>query len=390
VQRLVRLAQEHLGLDAVYVAEFVDGRQVYRALAGDARSFGLEVGDGPPLSGTYCELMVDGDIPNVIRDSSAHARVRNLAMTSAGGIAAYLGVPLRLPDGELYGTLCALSHTAQADLNPRDARFLSLVADFMVDGLASDRRTRQRRELLLAAIEAGSISSVLQPVIDLKTGRCTSFEALSRFPAGLGSPEVVFRDAEQSGLRFEVEQLAVRRAHAMLPLVGTDQRIAINVSPDVGLDLVALVPEDLPLHQLILEVTEHAAVEAYEAFREHLRPLRARGLRLSVDDAGAGFASLRHVVELQPDIIKVDRSLVSGINSDAARRSAFMTFVLLAAEIGAVVVAEGVETQAELETVARLGADAAQGYLLGRPSGDENVIRGWVDQCWATPASARR
>jgi EAL domain-containing protein (putative c-di-GMP-specific phosphodiesterase class I) len=390
VQRLVRLAQEHLGLDAVYVAEFVDGRQVYRALAGDARSFGLEVGDGPPLSGTYCELMVDGDIPNVIRDSSEDARVRDLPTTSAGGIAAYLGVPLRLSDGELYGTLCALSHTAQADLNPRDARFLSLVADFMVDGLASDRRTRQRSELLLAAIDVGSISTVLQPIIDLKTGRCTSFEALSRFPSALGSPEVVFRDAEQSGLRFEVEQLAVRRAHAMLPLVGSAQRIAINVSPDVALELVPLLPEDLPWHQLILEVTEHAAVEAYEAFREHLRPLRAAGLQLSVDDAGAGFASLRHVVELQPDIIKVDRSLVSGINNDAARRSAFMTFVLLAAEIDAVVVAEGVETQAELETVARLGADAVQGYLLGRPSGDAEVIRGWVDQSWTTPASARR
>ena len=97
-------------------------------------------------------------------------------------------------------------------------------------------------------------------------------------------------------------------------------------------------------------------------------PLRKRGVRFAVDDTGAGFASFNHVLQLRPDIIKLDRSLVADAPSDRARRTLIVAFTLLANDIGALVTAEGVETSAELETVIDLGVDHVQGYFVGRPS----------------------
>lgn len=377
VERLVRLAQDHLGMDVVYVAEFSGGKQVYRALAGDAESFGLKAGDGHALDGSYCALMTEGQIPNVIPDSAADARVRHLPSTSQLRIGAYVGVPLYLPDGELYGTFCGLSHGAEADLNPRDAKFMSMLGEFVADQLAEGRRLSEQRGAIREVLETQNMQMALQPVVDLTTGRCVSMEALARFPTGLGSPDVVFAQAEEVGLRVELETLAVAKAIELLPALAPDQSLAVNLSPDIALLLMARTEHDRPLHQLTLEITEHAAVENYAEIREQIAPLRERGLRLAIDDAGAGFASLRHIIELRPDIIKIDRALIAGIDRDAGRRSALTTFVLLALDIGGSVVAEGVETRAELATVASLGVDAAQGYLLARPSTDPAEIERW-------------
>jgi EAL domain-containing protein (putative c-di-GMP-specific phosphodiesterase class I) len=125
-------------------------------------------------------------------------------------------------------------------------------------------------------------------------------------------------------------------------------------------------------------VTEHAAVDSYAPLHRQLAPLRGRGMRIAVDDAGAGFASLRHVLELRPDFIKVDRSLIHGIAEDHARRVAVSAFLSLALDIGSTVVAEGVERPADLSVVRELGLHAAQGYLLGRPATGQDALARWI------------
>lgn len=378
LERLVRLAHDHLGMGVVCVSEFARGKQVYRAVAGDAASFGITLGDGPVLGDTYCALMVEGAIPNVVQDAAADTRVCGLGTTASARIGAYVGVPLYLPDGELYGSLCGLSHHVEDDLNARDAKFLSLLGEFIADELATERRLSHQREALQQVLETGDVQMALQPVVDLLTGRCTSMEALARFPRHLGSPDVVFAQAQEVGLRTELETLAVAKALDLLPALGPHQSLAVNLSPDVALQLMPLTEADRPLDRVILEITEHAAVENYALIRDQVRPLRERGLRLAIDDAGSGFASLRHIVELEPDIIKIDRALITGIDTDRARRSVLTSFVLLALDIGATVVAEGVETREELAAAAALGVDAAQGYLLGRPSSDAADISRWA------------
>lgn len=286
-------------------------------------------------------------------------------MTSAGPVGAYIGVPLHLPDGTLYGSFCCLSHRAQPGLTGRDINFMTVLAELLEEELAEQTRLDQQRLNLNDVLATGNVTVALQPVVDLLSGKCTSLEALARFPALIRPPDVAFAAAEQVGLHLELEAVTASKALWLLPALAPEQALAINPSPDVAFQLAATATHrDLAWSRIILELTEHAAVESYAEIRERLQPLRERGLRLAIDDAGAGFASLRHIVELRPHIIKIDRSLVDGLESDLARRSVVTNFMLLALDIGAVVVAEGVETQAELHAVSALGVDAVQGYLM--------------------------
>ena len=128
-------------------------------------------------------------------------------------------------------------------------------------------------------------------------------------------------------------------------------------------------------------------MESYSPLISALEPLRRRGLRVAIDDTGAGFSSMRHVLRLRPDIIKLDRSLIAGIDDDDGQRALGAAMTVFASQIGATVVAEGVETESELAAIKQLGMAAAQGYLLGRPTVDETVWESWRVE--ASPATGR-
>jgi EAL domain-containing protein (putative c-di-GMP-specific phosphodiesterase class I) len=152
----------------------------------------------------------------------------------------------------------------------------------------------------------------------------------------------------------------------------------VNVSPETVLsgELRPLL-EQLPLDRLMLEITEHAYVDDYLALARELDPLRLRGLKLAVDDAGAGFASFRHILRLRPDVIKLDSSLIRLIDKEAGSRALAAALVRFAEETGCNVVAEGVETAEELAVLHALNVDKAQGYLLGRPGPLPEAPAGW-------------
>ena len=127
-------------------------------------------------------------------------------------------------------------------------------------------------------------------------------------------------------------------------------------------------------HPVVLEVTEHAEIADYAAFRTSFAALRPR-MRLAVDDAGAGFASLRHILELQPAFVKLDRSLVAGLESDEARQAMIVGLSHFARSVGCAIIAEGIETEAELNVLRTLGIRFAQGFLLGRPGSAQDLVR---------------
>lgn len=196
--------------------------------------------------------------------------------------------------------------------------------------------------------------------------RSVGAEALSRFPDGTG-PAEWFAAAAAVGAGTDLELCALDRAAAALP----DIRgfLSLNVSSaTVAAPGFTRRLASLPLHRLVLELTEHEAVEDYQALNEVLRPLRARGLRLAVDDAGAGFASMRHILVLMPDLIKLDLSLVRGIDHDPARQALTSALVAFAGSTDAQVIAEGIETAEELECLRGLGVQHGQGYHLARPA----------------------
>lgn len=374
IDRVLDLVRRHLQMDVSYVSEFAGSKQIYRGVDGDADSFRIALGHGPELSKTYCQRMVQAQIPRVVPDSQADPRVSGLSST----IGAYIGVPLLLSDGTMYGTFCCLSQKAEA-LDERDVQFMSMLAEVLVEELDAQSQLAKDRTKIEALFHGESLQIAVQPIVDVHHGRCLGVEALSRFPMGWGSPDVVFDAAHKVALGAELEQLAVQKAFKLLPQLAAGQYLSVNLTPSVALELADRIFRDgaESLHLLVLEVTENAAVEGYAAFRRGLAPLREQGLRLSIDDAGSGYASLHHIVELQPDIIKIDRSLIDGLATDSSRRSAVRAFVALAADLGATVVAEGVETVTDLDAVRDLGIGAVQGYLLARPSTDPGALATW-------------
>jgi EAL domain-containing protein (putative c-di-GMP-specific phosphodiesterase class I) len=194
-------------------------------------------------------------------------------------------------------------------------------------------------------------------------------EALSRFAVEpMRSPDLWFIEAASVGLGPELEMKAVDAAVDNLIRLPADSFLAVNVSPELVMSgkLDALVERDV-CPRLVLELTEHVAVDDYVPIQQRIDPLRELGARVAVDDAGAGFASLRHILLLRPEIIKLDRSLTHGVDGDPARRALASSLVSFAADVGAHLVAEGVETEGELSELERIGAEWVQGYHIARP-----------------------
>lgn len=179
-----------------------------------------------------------------------------------------------------------------------------------------------------------------------------------------------FAEAERVGLGVELELLAVRTAIAALPLIPPSMFLAVNISPAVLVDsrhrLLELVDPGL-LDRLVLELTEHVPVENYSALVSAFELFGKQGTRLALDDTGAGYAGFRHLLGLQPDVVKLDLSLTRGIDRDPARRALARALVHFSRDIDAALIAEGVETAHELATLAELDVPWVQGYHLARP-----------------------
>lgn len=317
--------------------------------------------------------MIEGRIDRVVADSAAEAAVADLQVTASGRIGRFIGVPVHLPDGRLYGALCGLGHSADPTLRPRDARLLEFVGELVEEELGREEEASRRRRSLVATVtplvDGTGLTMVFQPIVDLSRSTVAGFEALARFSAEpLRAPDAWFADAAEAGLGVELEITALSAALGALDRLPGGAYLSVNASAETACSTaLASVLADVDLSRVVLEITEHAAVTNYEELAVALRPLRARGMRLAVDDAGAGVASLHHILELAPELIKMDISLTRGIDASPARAALATALVSFARATRAAILAEGIETTAELDALGRLGVGYGQGYLLGRP-----------------------
>ncbi len=226
----------------------------------------------------------------------------------------------------------------------------------------------ERRARVERAIAGEGWHLVYQPVVDLATRAIVGFEALARFtdPPERG-PQAWFAEAAEVGLAVELELAAVAAALAELPRIPAEAYLAVNVSQRTVRS--AALAESLGPHgrRIVVELTEHERVDDYAALAAALGRLRELGVRVAIDDAGAGFASLRHILDVRPDIVKLDVTLTRGIDTDPARRALAVALISFAEQMGITIVAEGIETAEELEALRGLGVRLGQGYHLGRP-----------------------
>ncbi|MGE4272222.1 MAG: GGDEF domain-containing protein [Desulfitobacterium sp.] len=223
------------------------------------------------------------------------------------------------------------------------------------------------------------VRSAYQPILDVASGEFFGFEALSRLKTPSSFPNIaeLFPFAEKIGQLYPIETICRRIAvKNSTEILRPNEYLFLNVEPQVitdpeystGHTRKLLEAKGLTPSDVVLEITERSAIEDYNTFREALEHYRKQGYLIALDDVGAGYSSLQSIAELHPDFLKIDRSLIQGINENPTKWALLETFVTFAHRIGCRILAEGVETQEELQTVIQLGVDYAQGYFIAMPS----------------------
>lgn len=253
------------------------------------------------------------------------------------------------------------------------------VALLLGPALTESRRTTESRELVERVLSSGAFEPVFQPIVQIASGEVLGYEALTRLTSG--DPIIqLLSEASEAGIRPQCElgllSASLREARAV-----KDAWVSVNLSPSVVVertaDLAGLIEESGC--QVVIELTENERIEDYVSVRQALSELGER-VKLSVDDTGSGYASLRHVIDLHPHFLKLDRSWISGLDRDHTRQALVAGMVAFCRHTDTEMIAEGVETDAELATLQELDVRLAQGYLLGRPAplsaaGDQPGVR---------------
>lgn len=371
IAELLRTAKKSLRLSVAFLSR-LDGTTQHLQVVESSVPFLFQEGVTQVQETTLCQAILDEKLPAVIPNLTDHPVAMALPAARMPRIRSYVSVPVTLSDGTLYGTFCAAGLTSDKDLSKRDQALMDVLASAASVIIEPQVREAQRRTVIeerLAPITAdGGPVIALQPIVDLATGARVGAEALSRFPAEWEqTPDIVFAEAHSVGLGDRLELLALRRAAEHLE--DGHGYVAMNVSPGT-----LLTPEcsqlldSIPVERVLLELSEHDPVEDYDELMAVLAPFRSAGLRLAIDDVGAGFSSLRHIVVTSPDVIKIDRSLVSGVDADPVRTILIRSLVDFAQGLQANVVAEGIETAEEAAVLRELGVDYGQGWHFGRPA----------------------
>jgi EAL domain-containing protein (putative c-di-GMP-specific phosphodiesterase class I) len=369
VAELLRTAKNSLGLSLTFLSRF-DGETQHLEVVESSFPF-FHDGQTQPQATSLCQAILDGKLPSVIPNVAKIPEAKQLPAARFPRIRSYVSVPVSLSDGTLYGTFCAAGFTADNDLTKRDRALMEVLASaaatIIEPGIQERRRESAIRSRIMPVLDADGPNIVLQPIVALFDGTRVGAEALSRFPAEwCQAPDEVFEEASSVGLGLELEIMAVSRAAETFE--GVPGYLSINFSPQTLLDTrCQQLLNALPLESVVLELSEHDPVLDYRVLLEVLAPLRRNGLRLAIDDVGAGFASLRHILLTSPDVIKLDRSIVAGAAEDPVLRRLVHSLTEFGHDAGASVVAEGVETRADAVALRDAGVDFGQGWYFARP-----------------------
>ena len=368
VAELARLA----GYDFIAVSQLVRGDRL------------CELATYNPIAGVRSGGALLG--PNLSRDLVARARlgpwvedvvpptddVRTAAFAAAD-IDIGAGAPIYAGD-QLVGLLSlGVDGGALRSTPARKAGLLAAAIDYATilsavagPALADRRDMDALRSRLHHVLTTFQFQPVFQPIVGLESHAVVGYEALTRFTDGT-RPDLRFTEAASVGLGHDYELATMEAALRAAPSLPEDAFLTLNMSPRLVLErgrrLRKLV--EATSRRLIFELTEHVPIDDYAELREAIGKVGNVGI--AVDDAGAGYTSLRHILELRPTYVKLDISLVGGIDTDELRQALVAGLVYFALRSGCHLIAEGVESEGEATTLRHLGIEFAQGYLFGQP-----------------------
>lgn len=374
IMNALSFSRSHLGMEIAYLAQIIGGELVFEAVDAPGFEATIAVGLSLPLDTTLCQHIIQGDLPELIPDTAKIPLIKDLGVMKKVNVRSHLSVPIHRRDGSLYGVFCCVDRAPRPSLNLRDLRvmhaFASLSADQVNARLALDGIAKEKRDAIEDVLNGHAFEIALQPIMRLQDQGTAGYEALCRFsPKPYRAPNLWFDDAAEVGLQAALELLVIKAALKILPDLPPSCYLAVNSSPDtLATGKIAELLEDVDGSRVVVEITEHAEIADLDQLLMAIDRLRDLGARIAVDDAGAGYSGLQQIVRLRPEVIKLDISLTQDVDKDLARRSLTSAMVKFAKDTNARVVAEGIETEAEMRTLKRIGVDMGQGYNLGRPT----------------------
>lgn len=342
---LLALVRKHLDMDVAFISEFINDERVFKVVDNPSENQIVKVGNADPINETYCQKITDDKLSPIITNTNANPITKAMPVTEKLGIGAYIGVPINLSNGKLYVTFCCYKSHHDESLNDRDLSFLNIISEIATGLIEKNLSKSISRNHAKSAIEQiisdNDISIYFQPIFSLKNNKVAGFESLARFfTTPYKTPDVWFKEAKKVGLNETLEMLAIKNAVTNIAKFNNSTYIAINCSPSHILSgALENTLQNIDCTRLVLEITEHSPISDYEKMRTSLTPLRKRGLRLAIDDVGAGFSSFQHILELEADIV-----------------------------------AEGIETEEELNSLRKLNVDSVQGYFIGRPTAINDAL----------------
>lgn len=381
IENSLSFVRSHLDMEIAYLSEFVGDDIVLRAVNCAGAKQDVKVGDTMPLSDVYCGHILAGRLPELIPDTSKEPFAQTLKITKDHPIGSHVSIPIHRNSGEVYGMFCCMSSKARPSLNSRDLAvmraFASMSADQVNNQLDLETAALNKRAAIKTVLDTSAFEIALQPILRLQDHGTAGYEALCRFsPEPYRPPNLWFDDAADVGLQTALELHVVEVALSILARLPDDCYLAVNSSPaTLATGQISTLVESVGGHRVVVEITEHAAIGDLDALLMEIDRLRDLGARIAVDDAGAGYSGLQQIIRLRPDVIKLDMSLTQNVDKDLARRSLASAMVQFARDTNAHVVAEGIETDAELQTLRQLGVEMGQGYFLGRPALSSVVLR---------------
>lgn len=233
-------------------------------------------------------------------------------------------------------------------------------------------------------LEGTGFNAVYQPIVSLQSGCVLGWEALTRGPRDsyFHSPDVIFSFAEEVNLLYPLEKLCRQVSINQLGRLGADQKLFLNIHPRslgdpnfVRGETIKLIKEmGLNPCNVVFEITERHCIDDFACFNKTLEYYRSQGFLVAVDDAGSGFSCLQSIAEIRPDFIKIDMSLVRGIHTNRVKRALLETFTTFAEKISCSIIAEGIEDEEELDTLAKMGVHYGQGFLIGKPANPKEHV----------------
>jgi EAL domain-containing protein (putative c-di-GMP-specific phosphodiesterase class I) len=372
---LLGTLRRRLRMDLAWLGRVEGDQLVLQMVRGDAARFGVDVDTRVRREGSLWAKVLCDELPSLLPDLPADPRTTGVRAVEELGLGSYAATPVLDTDGQVYGMLGCFGTDPCPGLQDSDGGFLRLLASFLSEFVIDLRRQWDARTSLWGQIrdllDRGGPRMLFQPVVELASGRTAAVEALARFPGLSRGPDDLFIAAASVGLGLDLELRAVRNALRVLPTLPSDVILAVNASPrTVTGGLIDVLVETGTPQRIAVEITEHDYIGDSHDLLLAAETLRGHGTHIAVDDVGSCYSGLEQLLRFRPEVIKMDCFITRGIDSDPARRAVAAGLTRVAAEIGGRVVAEGIESAAELDAVVDAGIAYGQGNLLGPPTAD--------------------